>query len=259
MILTKAYLGSTEIQKAYLGSTLVFDNTGYDFTTGLVASWQFESNFNDYTGNHNAVATGTVTNNTSGIVGNQADFQGSTDYLTVADSDDFSFTDGVTDVPFTISMWVKFDVLTADGEWILNKRDGATNEEYNIVYVGGNFYFVLFGGGVNTQQIRIIYSFTPSINTWYHIVFTGNGDGTKDGLTAYIDKVSGGVAGEVGTYSGMINGTNNLIIGTRAWSFGNGDLDGKLDEVKIYKNRELTQLEITEMYTQELAGNSVLP
>ena len=232
---------------------------GFDFTTGLVASWQFENNFNDYTGSHNATATGSVTNNTAGLVGNQADFGGTTDYLTVFDNNDFSFTDGVTDLPFTICTWVKFDSLTADGEWFINKRDADTNNEYNIVYIGGNFYFVLFGGGVSTQQIRIIYSFTPLINTWYHVVFTGNGDGTKEGLNTYINSVNGGVASEVGTYTGMINGTNDLVLGTQAWNFGNGDLDGKLDEVKVYKNRELTQLEITEMYTQELTGNSVLP
>ena len=82
-----------------LGNKILIGATGggTDFTTNLVASWQFENNFNDYTGNHNATATGTVTNNTSGKVGNQADFGGETDYLTAPDHDDFSFLDAFFD------------------------------------------------------------------------------------------------------------------------------------------------------------------
>ena len=259
--INKLYLGSTEIKKAYLGSGLVFDNTGYDFTTGLVASWQFENNFNDYTGNHNAIKTGLVTNNTTGLVGNQADFSGSTDYLTVVDHADFSFGDGVTDVPFTMSMWVKFDSFSgAEGEWLINKRNASsTGDEWQLYYFGGVLYCTLFSSDSNANYIEITHTVSLISNTWYHISATYDGSGLHTGLKLYLDNVSVGTTFETGTYVATSNGIAPVIMGTRGWQTNGGELNGKLDEVKVYKNRELTQLEITEMYTEEVAGNSVLP
>ena len=64
---------------------------------------------------------------------------------------------------------------------------------------------------------------------------------------------------QLGTYTGMTASSNNLVIGTRSWAVGVSELNGQLDEVKIWKGRELSQTEVTELYDLENAGTSVLP
>ena len=248
------------INRAYLGSTLVFGEavSAFDFTTDLVASWQFENDFNDYTGVHNATKFGSVTNNTTGKVGNQADFLGSDDYLFVNDSDDFSFTDGVTDLPFSIFLWVKVDGYPNANPRVIGKRDG-TNSEWQILIVDNSFRIVLLNSNANAQ-INIDANTSLNLGQWYQLVVTYTGSGLHTGLKMYLDGVSVGVSSEINTYIGMTNTQSPVYIGAY---YNNGsifnELDGKLDEVKVYKNRVLTQEEITYMYDQENSGNSVLP
>tara|TARA_R110000772_G_scaffold54130_1_gene123494 strand:+ start:3573 stop:4310 length:738 start_codon:yes stop_codon:yes gene_type:complete len=233
-------------------------SSAFDFTTGLVASWQFESNFLDYTtNNHDATAVGTVTNSTGGKVGNQAHFDGSSDYLTVPDNDDFSFTDGVSDLPFTLCTWVKFDVVT-NCRFLSKSLSAGDLWEWTFGYNGTLMFITMWNFDNTGNRIRLDYTFTPTTATWYHIVVTYDGSETKEGLTMYANGVSVGTQVDAGTYTGMTNRTQKLHIGTNS-GFVSQALDGKMDEVKIYKNRELTQAEVTEMYTLENAGTSVLP
>jgi hypothetical protein len=232
---------------------------GTDFTTNLVASWQFENDFLDYTANnHDATKTGTV-NFATGKVGNAADFIGVFDLLTVADSDDFSFTDGITDLPFSISFWVNIDVL---GAFIvlLNKRDGSiSNREWDIfVSTTGTIGMQLFSPTNSPDNRLNITQAGLVINTWYHLVFTYDGTEAKEGLKLYLDGVSTGTQAEVGTYAGMTNTISSLTLGS-AFHDNTLELDGKMDEVKIWKGRELSQAEVTELYDLEKAGTSVLP
>ncbi len=80
----------------------------FNYSDDLVASWQYESNFNDYLGSHNATMSGTITNNTSGQVGNEAVFSGVTgSYLSVASDSDFFFSNTSNDLPFSMAFWMK--------------------------------------------------------------------------------------------------------------------------------------------------------
>jgi hypothetical protein len=63
----------------------------------------------------------------------------------------------------------------------------------------------------------------------------------------------------VGTYVGMSNTVSPINIGSQSWNASQGEFDGKMDEYHIWKNRELTQAEVTDIYTTELGGTSILP
>ena len=52
------------------------------------------------------------------------ELNGSDEYVTVADSDDFTFADSGVDKPFSISAWIKVDSL-ADDRPIVVKSDGS--------------------------------------------------------------------------------------------------------------------------------------
>ena len=230
----------------------------YNYVTNLVASWQFENDFLDYTGNHPATATGTVTNNTPGKVGNEADFKGTSDYLTVTNNADFSFTDGVNDLPFSIAFWVKFDAQ-AIAAALISKRNSANKREWQLFNTSGTGIFVFDVMNPTTSLMRITVNspFTNSI--WYHVVATYDGSKTKEGMTLYIDTVSVGARSEIGTYTGMVADIEDVTIGAGSYSPSITSLNGSMDEVKVYKNRVLTADEILNMYNLENAGTSVLP
>tara|TARA_R110002167_G_scaffold331706_1_gene538381 strand:+ start:22435 stop:23877 length:1443 start_codon:yes stop_codon:yes gene_type:complete len=229
----------------------------FDFTTGLVASWQFESNFLDYTSNnHDATAVGTVTFSADGVVGKRAVFDGSTDYLTVPDSDDFSFTDGVSDVPFTLCAWVNFNSVS-NCRFLSKLLSAGDLWEWTFGYNGTSITVACYHFDSSANRIKLDYPWSPTTNTWYHLVVTYDGSETKEGLKLYLDgtEVSPTLS-EGGTYTGMTNRSHPLHIGTNS-GFVSQSLNGRMDEVKIYKNRELTQAEVTEMHTLENAAISV--
>jgi surface protein len=236
------------------------------YTTDLVASYDFDINFTDYTGNNPLTPSGTtppVAGVAGGIVSNCAEFNSSGDYTLAADSNDFSFTDGVNDLPFSVSFWANFTGYNASGSggaWFLSKRDTSTNEEYQIMSYQNELAFVLFSGGGSTNFLNARIAYPPPIGSWHHYTFTYDGSATFAGLKIYIDGVSQSLTNNSsGTYTGMINGTQDVNIGSRSWQPSAGSFHGKMDEYHIWKNRELTPAEVTDIYNTENAGNSILP
>ena len=230
-------------------------------TTNLVASYSFDTDFSDYTGNNNLTVTGNVLAGvTGGVVDDCADFDGTSDYTVAADSDDFSFTDGVTDLPFSISFWINFNNFDGDATF-LSKRDGS-GLEYQMAFLTAGIQFILFSQGSASAYLFPSTPFTPTTGglTWQHFTFTYDGSGTFAGIKCYIDSViQTSTNGSSGTYVGMLNTASPINIGSKSWSPGLGEVDGKMDEYHIWKNRELTQAEVTDIYTTELGGTSILP
>lgn len=252
--------------------TSLVNNYGWTITDGggvltnesyLVASYNFDSDFTDYTGNHPLTPSGTtppVAGVSGGVVNNCAEFNSTGDYTLTADSDDFSFTDGVSDLPFSISFWANFTSYNSStGTWFFSKRDDSTNEEWQILNLSNEFAVVLFSGGGNSNRIRASLSYPPPIGSWHHYAVTYDGSATFAGIKIYIDGVSQTLTNtSAGTYVGMINGTQNLNIGSQSWNPGNASFWGKMDETHIWKNRELTAAEVLGIYNTENAGNSIL-
>ena len=180
-------------------------------------------------------------------------------YLNILDNDDLSFTNGVNDLPFSVSFWANFDGLNpGTGAWIWNKRGGGTDEEYQIYFYLNEFSVSLFSGGGNSSFIRAASSYAPPIGSWHHYAVTYDGSETFAGIKMYVDGVSQTLTdGSAGTYIGMINGTRDVYVGTRAWGPGQGNFDGKLDEMHVWRDRELTSAEVLDIYNTENAGNSI--
>ena len=235
-------------------------------TTNLVASYNFDADFADYTGNNPLTPSGStppVAGVAGGVVSDCAEFNSTGDYTLAADSDDFSFTDGVTDLPFSVSFWANFTGYNSGasgGAWLLSKRDTSTNEEYQILFYQNQFQVTLFSGGGNANKLNAGLAYPPPIGSWHHYTVTYDGNATFTGIKLYIDGVSQTLTdSSAGTYIGMANGSQAVNIGSTSWSPSQGSFDGKLDEYHIWKNRELTEAEVTDIYTTELAGNSILP
>tara|TARA_R110000772_G_scaffold54916_2_gene125343 strand:- start:70 stop:1488 length:1419 start_codon:yes stop_codon:yes gene_type:complete len=252
-------LTSSEILEVYnteLAGTRLFP---YNYSESLVASWQFEDDFSDYTGNHDGTASASPpTFVTDGAVGKSANF-GTEQWIETPNSSDFSFTDGFTDLPCSIAFWMKIDSFTGT-QFIIWKGGGATGKEWRVT-MGLDFQLILFHPTSGTDTIRVGVPVTGlSINTWYHVVFTYTGSQSDTGMKMYLDGVDVGIGFSEGTYPAMTADTGGLSIADRIdIAPSTNDFDGRLNEIKIYKNRVLTVGEVLNMYNEELAGNSVLP
>lgn len=255
--ITSITLEGTNIDNGYLGTVEIYGEEPSELVQGLISSYSFEGNFLDSISGHNASKTGSVTTQI-GKVSQGAYFQGTGDYLTLNDNSDFSFTNGTTDTPFSVSFWIKFDSInTSQGAWIISKR-GANNHEWQINYTGGGAWTGrLWSEGSTSAKLSVDYETTPVIGQWYHVVFTYDGSATKEGLNLYIDNISVGVKSESGGYVKMNNLSANVVIGTFPENPAAGEFHGTLDEVKFY-NRELPTSQINDIHITELAGDSIL-
>ncbi|MEP4595229.1 MAG: LamG-like jellyroll fold domain-containing protein, partial [Cyclobacteriaceae bacterium] len=178
------------------------------------------------------------------------DFDGTTQYVEVADDDAFSFGDGTTDQKLSMEAWVNFDVVTL--QTIVSKRASAS-EWHFVIGSSGNPSIILMdnsaGGYIEKESTGI--SFTPG--EWYHLAFTYDGSGTGNGITIYVDGTDvGGNATIVGSYTAMENTTSPVQIGTV-----NGGAtfptNGRLDEVRIW-SVERTAAQINAFKDVELNG-----
>lgn len=237
---------------------------GANFLTNLVGYYPFNSNANDSINGYNGTQVGTPTY-TSGKVGNAINFgnDNSAKYINIADNNDFSFTNGTTDVPFTISLWVNLTATSTIGSWFISKR-GTTSgtDEWQFVFISNRVYFekYQFNNNAITQQIATATGVLP-LNTWTHFTYTDNGSGAVGSGKMYRNGVlDTNINQNVGgTYTRMNNGTNLTRIGMNSW-VANVILKhrGLIDELAIWKNRELTATEVLELYTKGNLGNPII-
>jgi hypothetical protein len=238
---------------------------GDNFLTNLVGYYPFNSNANDLSGKgYNGTQVGSPTYGT-GKVGNAINFGNDAvlRYVDIADNNDFSFTNG-TDVPFTISMWVNLTSFSTLGNFFINKR-GITSgtDEWQFIFAEGRVQFWKFQFNNNSIRQIIASSLNPFLlNTWYHICYTDNGSGAIGSGKIYINGSLNSPfnANSGGTYVGMNNGNNLTRIGTNSWNPPNSGLKhrGLIDELAIWKNRELTATEVAELYTKGNLGNPII-
>jgi len=232
------------------------------YTDNLVASYSFDTDFSDYTGNNDLTASGdAIAGVTGGKVSDCAELDGNNDYTIAADSDDFSFTNGTNDLPFSISLWANFNTIPSGSSISLFNKSNlfSGNGEYIFTYINNQIAFGLYSNGVFQDNIETKISFAPIINVWNHITVTYDGSAIFGGIKIYINGVSQAITNSsTGTYVGMVNGSKPFHVGSRGWSPSTGEFDGKLDELHIWKNRELTSAEVLDIYNTENAGNSIL-
>jgi hypothetical protein len=240
---------------------------GANFLTNLVGYYPFNSNANDLSGKgYNGSPVGIPTYGT-GKVGNAINFgnDATLRYVNIPDNNDFSFTNGTTDLPFTISMWVNFSAFNSVGSWFINKRSALNNgnDEWQFVFFQNRVQFYKFQFNNNSIFQNIASSLNPFLlNTWYHICYTDSGSGAVGSGKLYINgSLNTAInANSGGTYTRMNNGTNLTRIGVNSFNPLEINLKhkGLIDELAIWKNRELTATEVAELYTKGNTGNPII-
>lgn len=177
------------------------------------------------------------------VFANTYSFEYTTDYIDCGDSDDFSFGNGSTDSPFSISIWVKMD--DADKFRAICKY-GATNIEYLLATTSDDkIVFYLYQNSTNARIGRQYSTALTSFEgQWIHLAATYNGNSSTSGLKIYLDGTRVDDTNVTsGTYVAMENTSQPLFIGKLTTTYANG----KIDEPAIF-DYELTSTEVSNIY-----------
>jgi len=172
------------------------------------------------------------------------DFDGVDDYIDLGDSDDFSFGNGTTDSPFSISAWIKIGQTTSQG--IVTKYGSSdSTREYLFYTTTGKLRLLLLdaNNGENNFTTGIT---NLAIDTWYHVACTYDGRGginARLGITLYINGDEETVTTSGGAYTAMSNTSQPVEIGKHLTN----ELLGNIDEIAIF-NSELSASDITNIY-----------
>lgn len=217
----------------------------------IISYYQFDNNVLDSIGSNNGTATDVTY--ASGQVGNVGVFNGTTSKVIIPSSTDLSFTNGVTDLPFSVSFLAKHDVLSRR---MVCGKGGTTAQEYFIYYRDGYYWFYMQSSTTNNIERIYISSndFLP-INETHHIICTYDGSELDSGLNIFINGVISSVTRFTNApYTGMVNRGGSTYIGTYPFDDGTSLFaDGNLDEIAFF-NKKLSQSEITEIYNLHNAG-----
>jgi len=240
------------------------------YLTNLVGYYPFNANANDFSGiGNNGTVVGTPTYS-AGKVGNAINFGNNANFnhANFIDYNDFSFTNGTNDVPFTISIWVNVTSFASTvGNWLFNKRGDSTNKEYQLYILSdGRLFFNKFSLGSNSGTQEIYSTTVPliSINTWYNIIVTDSGSGNINDCKIYLNgSLLNVTRTTTGTYVRMLNTTSNARAGNAAWATSQTQGTstkhrGLLDEMYIWKNREMTATEALDIYNKGIAGIALI-
>lgn len=147
-------------------------------------------------------------------------FNGTTDYLTIPDSDDFDF--GADS--FTFDFRVKFNSVAQSHGFIARYDDGS--HYFSFDWRNTNYLYFRFNNGSGLQSMN--WAWTPSTATWYHVALVRNGNT----FSVYID---GAKIGSDQTNSISIPPMSGLLRIGRDGYDNATYLNGWLDEVRISK------------------------
>ena len=208
----------------------------------------------------NIIVTGSL--NVQGKVLSQAEekinkkaisLDGSNDHVLSSDQDDFSFTNGSNDLPFSLSLWVYVgDISSDDGPFISKANFTTGGNEFIFKHANGKLQFFLYdnissaaGDSIRTQAP----SATLSDATWHHVVATYSGNGSQTGMKVYTDgSQTTSTQSQNGSYSRLRNTSTPVVIGaTQDLANANRVFEDRIADCVVF-NKELTSTEVAEIY-----------
>jgi len=179
--------------------------------------------------NHDATGEGgTPVYDSAGQLGEGIDFDGSGEYVTFGDDDDFS---PFTQQAFTVEVWADFDISSAH-QAPISKGDSGTFE-FAVNYINLTNRRLEFSTYISNGNVHINQSDGATISTgqWYYIAGTiSDAHQTSSTQNLYID---GSLANNYtnNQTNSMSNTTSSLQIGER--DDAALDFDGTADEVRL--------------------------
>ncbi len=225
-------------------------NAAHATLTDFLSCWKLDESSGsaaDVAGLNTLSNTNTVTY-TTGKINNGATFNGSSNYLSIADASQTGLD--LTAGNFTFMLWVKFAGFgTNDGNAnsFIFKRgaNGSGQEQYRFFYEsdsGGTnrIWLSVSDDGTNSSQKGVSQNF--STGTFYHVAVTHASDASVHFYVNGSEVTSGATGGSVNT---VFNGGGLFYLGTNHGD--SGFLNGMEDNVEVY-TRVLSSTEIVADY-----------
>ena len=197
--------------------------------------WLFEDNFNDSAGSpaHNGqIVSGPTTYDSAGRCGKAIDLTGSSNYFQIPDSTD--------PTAYTISAWVKADVINSTPRNIITRSMGDVNNATDqiVIDANGKFEHMVYDNGTAKY---VAGTTTIVAGTWYHVAITASNGGQ---MHLY---VNGQEEGTPVTLTGTLwTGGDRWLVGSNNPLYGLGFFDGKIDDLRVYRTA-LTQADIVKI------------
>jgi len=231
--------GAGGLRTSYNNSTTTTNSLNFPSGKTAIATYMLDNNATDISGNYNGTEVN-ITYNT-GKYGGAAIFNGSSSYINLGSTiDDPLRTSG----EFGVSLWVNINSYTLNSP---------------IIKLLNDIYLLILYNSSNEIECRVLNSsgvqstitYSVSLNTWYHIVWTGN---STNGVTLYLNGFSVGNAAWNGTFFTYTN--TNYKLNTLGYNgAGAGYYDGKIDQVRIYDSA-LSSTDVSNIYNNEAQANS---
>jgi hypothetical protein len=232
----------------------------------LVASYPFNGNANDASGNNNngTVFGASLTTDRFGNANSAYSFDGSSSYIDVPNNPTLQLSNA-----YTLSAWVKpngFYSGPCQANFILAKGAQASEGHYNLQYgdfldgncgtftpANENFASTIRKGGTEQSVFENPSTLPVTLNNWYYVVCTYDGMSQKLFVNGKL-RASNTTAGSFGVLN-----TENLFIGKSNDASGYF-VNGVIDDIKIYSG-PLTDAQVFDAYTNDLkkpgSGNAV--
>jgi hypothetical protein len=166
----------------------------------------------------------------TGVIADAQDFDGTGDFITVADHDSLSFA---PNSPFSVSAWIFTDTTTRN---VIVGREGPSTgpSEWDFYIRSSGQLALIAMDGRFSNRIGLQTAANFPTGGWHHVSGTYDGSGTSAGMSLYVDGVQPATADySRGTYVAMDNATMPLWIGAYNGGGNNYDMDGRIDEVRL--------------------------
>lgn len=194
----------------------------------IIAHWKMNETSGTRVDSHasNDLTDGSSVGYATGKIGNAVDFDGSTDYLYIADNADISFGDE----DFSFTFWWNPDNVALNRE-IFAK--GGTAEYRVMQRSDGKIRLNVLATSVDSTE-------TLSAGTWYFVHAYHDAAGNVMGVS-----INNGTPNTLSHSSGCTDGSGDLVFGARNAS--TNYVDGQLDSVSFW-NALLTSGELADLY-----------
>jgi hypothetical protein len=188
--------------------------------------------FNEATGltdissrNRNPGAYGNVAISTiqSKYYGSSAYFDGTGDYLSISDSEDFNFS---LNNYWTVECWAYYSGSN-DRVYIYFQGDMASNDNRFMMFYGGSTWTIFATEGGSTKFL-VSFADTLTANSWFHIAFV------RDAQTFYIFK-NGSLIGSNTDSDAAPNLSTPIYIGSARDDSTQKYYQGYIQDLRIYK------------------------
>lgn len=171
-------------------------------------------------------------------------FNGVDGEIDLGDRPEFTFTNGTSDLPLSISAWINAtDVSIQRG--IVTKFSN-TGAEYQFAIEGGTgkLFFLVGTPGAYLLEIS---NTSLNLRVWNNVVVTYDGSETNSGMKLYINgELAETNSLSLGNYQGMANTNGDLRIGSREYVGSRTFFIGNIDDVRLF-NRTLSENGVLEL------------